>query len=1043
MRRFVLLIAFALAYFSLAATNDTIINGLKYTPIENTTTVSVSAGNNDNIPSNLIIPETVVFGGVEYTVSVIGNAGFSGNNNLVSVTLPATVVSIENQAFIYCSNLISVVIPVNSQLQNIGATAFFGCSTLQIFAMPERVKTIGDNAFWGDMALQNMHVPDSVVSIGNYAFFGVYIDTLTIPASCTSVGLRAFGNITGSSPVSRVKHVFYNAVNASWATNTNRLFSDSLLSIVFGEGVEVIPDYICKGTNRLVEPVNLPSSLKKVGQHAFEGCYGFSASLILPDGIDTIGDYAFANCAWGGKITVPASVRYLGESCLLYDTLIIESDSLTLGENALSNDGVVYMNTVNPPVLTGGQTQGSGDQLSISAQNMYIYIPCGTKDNYCQAFGWDSLCQRSATAAQAFFEEEGYWGYNTDMVDDFRIIAEKYTKVEGVQSCDSFVWGGNVYDSTGVYWQTYTTADGCDSIVTLLLTVNYSSLGDVTEVVACGSYEWYDSTYTQTGEYTHTLTNAVGCDSLVTLRLTVYQSSTDITSQVACDSLTYDGVTYYESVYLIDTLTNSYGCDSIVALQLTINHSVTSDTTVIACESFDWFDSTYTQSGDYTQILTNAFGCDSVVTLHLTIGQESHNVEYLVACNGYGVEWNGEIYSDEGVYTYEYVNATGCASVDTLYLTEGQSSMGDTLPVTACESFLWYDSTYYQTGYYIHVLTSGSGCDSIVTLNLTVNHGTHNVEYASACESYVWHDQTFTESNVYTYSYTNAAGCDSEDTLHLLIKPIPEVDSIYGDLVVCQNQYAVYEYPIDTEGLNNYTYSWYVQDSLVGVNVNTITLYWPYHLVDSLPYDTMKVITMRVRDDEAGCEAETEITVRICEHHSPDTTVIMRKPNSSNMLLCREVSSTFGTVHYQWGYTEIETGNEVAFTWDHPYYQYDHTLDMEAYRYWVETYIVYEDFVCRNRTYYVEETPVNIDAYGDDFSVLVYRQNGQCHLKITNSNMHKVAGGMYDISGRLLQSLDYGNAPAVEQTLDYNFARGVYILVLSADGKSYTTKISW
>lgn len=1042
MRRFILLIAFALVCFNLAATNDTIINGLRYTFIDNTT-VSVSAG--DSVPSNLVIPETVVIGETVYTVSSIGSDGFGGNTNLVSVTIPVTVISIESQAFRLCNNLFSVILSEGSQLQDIASGAFLYCTSLQTLNLPPRLKTIGESAFWNDMALQNIQIPDSVISIGGAAFWGVAIDTLTIPASCTFVGDQAFGSTMGSNSVSRVKHVFYNAVNASWATNTNRLFSDSLLSIVFGEGVEVIPDYICRGTNRLVGPVDLPSSLKKVGQHAFDGCYDFSAPLVLPDGIDTIGDYAFANCAWGGRITVPASVRYLGERCLPYDTLIVESDSLTLGVNALSNDGVVYMNTVHPPVLTGGQGQGSEEQLSIIAQNMYIYIPCGTKDNYCQAFGWDSLCQKSETAAQAFFEEEGYWGYNTDMVDDFRIIAEKYTKVEGIQSCDSFAWGGNVYDSTGVYWQTYTTADGCDSIVTLILTVNHSNTGDTPEIVACESYEWYDSTYTQTGEYTYTLTNSAGCDSVVTLHLTVYHGSINIDYQEACDSLTWiDGVTYYESDYLVDTLTDSHGCDSIVAIHLTINHSSTSDTSVMVCESFEWFDSTYTQSGDYTQILTNAIGCDSLVTLHLTINQGTHNVDYLVACDGYGVEWNGELYSDEGVYTYEYVNATGCASVDTLYLTEGQSSMGDTLPITACESYEWYDSIYYQTGYYVHALTNDSGCDSIVTLNLTINHGTHNVEHESACESYVWHNQTLTESDVYTYSYTNASGCISVDTLYLLINSLPEMDSIYGDLVVCQNQYAVYEYPFDTLNVNNYTYSWYVQDSLVGENVNAITLYLPYHLVDSLPYDTMKVITMRVQDLETGCEAETEITVQVCEHHSPETTEIMRKSNSSNMLLCREVSSAFGTVHYQWGYTEIETGNEEAYNdWDHPYYQYAHTLDLETYRYWVETYIVYDDFICYNRTYYNVDPPVNVDAYEDDFSVLVYRQNGQCHLKITNSNMHKVIGGMYDISGRLLQSLDFGNVPTVEQTLDYDYARGVYILVLYADGKSYTTKISW
>ena len=75
----------------------------------------------------------------------------------------------------------------------------------------------------------------------------------------------------------------------------------------------------------------------------------------------------------------------------------------------------------------------------------------------------------------------------------------------------------------------FANAAGCDSTVTLALTINYSNTGD-TAAVAFDQFTWYGSTYTASGSATHVLTNAVGCDSTVTLTLTILEGySTDAT----------------------------------------------------------------------------------------------------------------------------------------------------------------------------------------------------------------------------------------------------------------------------------------------------------------------------------------------------------------------------------------------------------------------------------------------------------------------------------------------------------------------------------
>jgi len=95
-------------------------------------------------------------------------------------------------------------------------------------------------------------------------------------------------------------------------------------------------------------------------------------------------------------------------------------------------------------------------------------------------------------------------------------------------------------------------------------------------ISACDTYTWIDgNTYTEDEfEATHTLTNAEGCDSIITLNLTIYTSNTGTATVTACDSFTWiDGITYtedeFEATY---TLANMHGCDSIVTLNLTVNH---------------------------------------------------------------------------------------------------------------------------------------------------------------------------------------------------------------------------------------------------------------------------------------------------------------------------------------------------------------------------------------------------------------------------------------------------------------------------------------
>ena len=123
----------------------------------------------------------------------------------------------------------------------------------------------------------------------------------------------------------------------------------------------------------------------------------------------------------------------------------------------------------------------------------------------------------------------------------------------------------------------------CQSDVTI--SVNQRDFVTV-DSTACTSIEWKGSTILTSGTYYDTLQNAVGCDSIVTLNLTINQTSLILDTHEACDTFTWiDGNTYTaDNSSATYTLTNAAGCDSVVVLDLTIHTSPTvslgNDTTI-------------------------------------------------------------------------------------------------------------------------------------------------------------------------------------------------------------------------------------------------------------------------------------------------------------------------------------------------------------------------------------------------------------------------------------------------------------------------------
>ena len=214
------------------------------------------------------------------------------------------------------------------------------------------------------------------------------------------------------------------------------------------------------------------------------------------------------------------------------------------------------------------------------------------------------------------------------------------------------------------------------------------TISSSTDVVnGCDSYTWIDgNTYTSSNNTaTHTLINAAGCDSVVTLDLTINNSTSGSTSVTACNSYIWDGVAYTISGAYTNIYTNIDGCDSVHTLNLIINNIYIVNNTLDLCygDTVIVGNNIYTNSGVDTNLLTSVNGCDSTIittitfSLDISINFSQVGNDILAVVSGgntpYTYQWNTAETTDQitpninGEYWVVITDNNGCLS-DTSFI---------------------------------------------------------------------------------------------------------------------------------------------------------------------------------------------------------------------------------------------------------------------------------------------------------------------------------------------------------------------------------------
>ena len=295
-----------------------IINGVGIIP-EDETIVKAEAFSGCEDLTSIVIPSSI---------TEIRFKAFSCCSNLESITIPKSVTSISSDSFAGCANLKSIVVeegnPVYDSrdkcnaiirgntlvrgccntiipdgIEEIGASAFAGCTNLTDIAIPEGVKKIGNESFFGCSSLKAILIPKTVVEMGKRFTF----------AHCDSL----------SSIIVENGNTVYDSRNDCNAIieNGNTLIVGCCNSVI-PEGVEIVEDNAFCGCISLTK-INLPESLKKIGGNAFSGCIMLK-EIVIPENVEVIEDMAFEKSGLT-SITVPAKVKDLNRVFFQCETL--------------------------------------------------------------------------------------------------------------------------------------------------------------------------------------------------------------------------------------------------------------------------------------------------------------------------------------------------------------------------------------------------------------------------------------------------------------------------------------------------------------------------------------------------------------------------------------------------------------------------------------------------------------------------------------------------------------------------------------------------
>ena len=332
----------------------------------------------------------------------------------------------------------------------------------------------------------------------------------------------------------------------------------------------------------------------------------------------------------------------------------------------------------------------------------------------------------------------------------------------------SFWFRGRELNAPGIYYDSLLTHMGCDSVFKLVLNHTPIYLIQDTVTICEGSYyDFRGKLVSEAGMYYDSLSTINGCDSVYQLLLQVKPLSMQKIDTIICGGIyNFRGRPLTQSGVYFDTVRTFYGCDSVFKLDLTINPTYLFKDYVEQCEgdAFYFRNKIIESPGVYYDSLLTIEGCDSVYMLTYNITPTYMQQFEDTICSNKKYQFRGMELTRPGIYIDTLQTVSGCDSLFKLTLYHHDSYLFEMKDTIACSnSVLLHGKEITQSGIYTDSLQTTCGCDSIYKYNITLYNEYLFEENVRICDHspYNFRGRILSESGIYEDSLVTINGCDS------------------------------------------------------------------------------------------------------------------------------------------------------------------------------------------------------------------------------------------------------------------------------------------
>ncbi len=407
-------------------------------------------GLNDTYSGEITIPSSIEYEGTTYTVTEIRPETFWGCTGLTSITIPATVSSIEDYTFYGCSGLKEIKLP--ETLTGIGNYTFYGCCSLNSIRIPDSVTVLGKSAF-EKSGLQQAIIGKGITAISECTFrLCSSLTEITIPDNVTSIDHAAFEFCTKLTGIELGKNLY--------SIGECAFMGCSMLDeIRFPDKLARIGALAFEGCSNL-SSINIPCNVSYIGESAFDGCSGFTSIIVdksnksysskgcaiiecdenrlvhgcrntvIPEGVTSIGKWAFYNCSEPANIIMPESISSIDEwaffKCTGLTGIVIPCNTTRIGKYAF------YQCNRLADITLPENMESIGDGAFSDCKNIVRIYAHGKQPASIGSNTFDSIYDTAnlyvPAGAKEFYRSAPYWSNFTN------IIEQDFDQNNGIES---------------------------------------------------------------------------------------------------------------------------------------------------------------------------------------------------------------------------------------------------------------------------------------------------------------------------------------------------------------------------------------------------------------------------------------------------------------------------------------------------------------------------------------------------------------------------------------------------------------------------------